>query len=59
MRENKNHENLNRCSKYVTVENVHARGGARDRRAADGLRSRGSLSLFSTYRFPSGHQTTT
>ena len=40
MCENKNHKNLNRWSKYdVTVGNAHARGGARDRRAAARLRS--------------------
>ena len=41
MRENKNHENLNRWSKYdVTVGNAHARDGARDRCSAAALRSR-------------------
>ena len=61
MRENKNHENLNRWRRYdVNVGNVHARGGARDRRAAAGLRSRWLfIAIFNLHRFPSGHQRTT
>ena len=46
MCENKNHEHLNRWSKYdVTVGSAHARGGARDRRAAAG-RPRLAMGLY-------------
>ena len=60
MSENKNHESLNRWSKYdVTVGNVHVQGGARDRRAAAILRPRwlfiAIFNLQTPFRTPKDH----